>query len=577
MRFLNKYEVQERITTGPISVFVAQETGSGLRRLVHILQCNEVAGDLSAQQVLQMLCRIGPEPPGVVLDAGRYENTGYAYLITTLPADPLAVQRWVQSCKSHGEKAPAGGHPPLPPGEPERPVVPASDAPTAAFVIPFMAPSVLPQTSVGSTEFTKVIGQHEKSATPVDPLVPQTKYDTPGRLQSSNPLPKPGSEENGIRTGLGTSWQMGSFTREFRALLDDRKLDSPAISTGPESHEQGGFTGEFRFLNEGPSGSNSGVHVTAVPQPSKDIFEDLNLGSPSPGGTSSFAKPPAQPDGKTGEFTKFFRATGPSPNENESSLPGSSVDSTGQSLGVHISEFDQNHRQEAAPEEFYTTTPNQGGKGSITSILQTERPAEPPPVGQAQRSSATSFTDQFMSPEGGENQFFTASGRSPLSAREAASDPRSLESIPATNWNATPEKPAATRVFTTPELEGPSAPQADATPSEYTRIISRPQPPPEPVVPDSAKARSDGAAPGLATPPISQFPLPQTPHIPPVPHMPVAPSAPAIAPAAFPLPPSAAPQATPPKPVSYLPLIIMLNVVLVLSIALILYFALKAK
>ena len=38
MEFLSKYELRERITSGPIEVFLLQELRTGLSRLVHVLE-----------------------------------------------------------------------------------------------------------------------------------------------------------------------------------------------------------------------------------------------------------------------------------------------------------------------------------------------------------------------------------------------------------------------------------------------------------------------------------------------------------------------------------------------------------
>src|SRR6266566_1254873 len=71
MEFLGKYELRERITSGPIEVFLSQELRSGLSRLVHVLESKENSGDLSSQEILKLIRRWAPEPPGIILEAGR--------------------------------------------------------------------------------------------------------------------------------------------------------------------------------------------------------------------------------------------------------------------------------------------------------------------------------------------------------------------------------------------------------------------------------------------------------------------------------------------------------------------------
>ena len=97
MEFLSKYELRERITSGPIEVFLSQELRTGLSRLVHVLEWTENSQDVTSPEILKLIRRWAPEPPGIILEAGRDPKISYAYLVTTLPADPLAVQAWVQS------------------------------------------------------------------------------------------------------------------------------------------------------------------------------------------------------------------------------------------------------------------------------------------------------------------------------------------------------------------------------------------------------------------------------------------------------------------------------------------------
>jgi hypothetical protein len=125
----------------------------------------------------------------------------------------------------------------------------------------------------------------------------------------------------------------------------------------------------------------------------------------------------------------------------------------------------------------------------------------------------------------------------------------------------------------------PGAAPVDDGPSEFTIILSGNQlapPPPAPPKQASGSGAGQFKLPSMQAP---QMPAaPQIPHAPPMPHasMPHAqmPQAPPIPPMAAPKLPAAAPSA-PKSPVSYLPLIIVMNVVLLLAIALVLYFALK--
>ena len=89
MEFLSKYELRERITSGPIEVFLSQELRTGLSRLVHVLEWKENSEDLSSQEILELIRRWAPEPPGIILEAGRDPKIPYAYLVTLFPYTTL--------------------------------------------------------------------------------------------------------------------------------------------------------------------------------------------------------------------------------------------------------------------------------------------------------------------------------------------------------------------------------------------------------------------------------------------------------------------------------------------------------
>ena len=143
------------------------------------------------------------------------------------------------------------------------------------------------------------------------------------------------------------------------------------------------------------------------------------------------------------------------------------------------------------------------------------------------------------------------------------------------------EKGEQSRVFSAPPAEPVvNRPPTPAGPSEFTRIISggpRNAPPPPVEAPQPTSPPPQAVAIPAFTPPA--IAMPQAPAFPQAPQPPAfqMPAAAQMTPPQMAAPPVPAPQAPSPtaKAASYLPLIIVLNVVLIMGIALLLYFALK--
>jgi hypothetical protein len=95
MKFGEKYELLESITTGGLETFVANDKVRGERVLVHILECEaQKPNQPTGQWVLEAFRRVAPEPVALVLETGRYSGTLYGYLITKMPGE-AALTKWV--------------------------------------------------------------------------------------------------------------------------------------------------------------------------------------------------------------------------------------------------------------------------------------------------------------------------------------------------------------------------------------------------------------------------------------------------------------------------------------------------
>lgn len=101
MKFSDKYELVEPITTGPVRAFIAREIASRVRVVIYIFECgSDHSGQMAGQWVLQAFRNLAPSPPGQALDAGRDERTCYAYLVTQMP-EAAALKAWIRAYKVH--------------------------------------------------------------------------------------------------------------------------------------------------------------------------------------------------------------------------------------------------------------------------------------------------------------------------------------------------------------------------------------------------------------------------------------------------------------------------------------------
>jgi len=539
MRFLDKYDLQEPITAGPLKLYEALEPESGLRRLIQILEWKEAPAEVSTLQVLEQFRQAAPDPPGIILDAGRVETTNQIYLVTSFPADPLSVQRWVNSYVARS-KAGAAVSTPVPP-------VPAARPPATP------PPSPLPD--------------HAESAPP------------------------------------WTRHEPGAFTKEFLAVLDGSEKLASAPSTPPKpeiANEPGAFTREFMSLSSGAVQRDK--EPAASPTEAPEFFRDVSPGPPTSASVSPIPEP--MPDKKTGEFTRFFRGYSEAPPEPPASpfspaadvlgtrapQPESGPDSPGEFTKMFKADFAAPSESQVKPIAAHFDP----GSGRPTQPIRfapdplPRRPISPPdaspfrePVPPALDSSANA-TPSFSPAWNGQ---MSPTPRSVSPATPFPRPPTESQPIPANSlepaWRE--DKSGATRLITPPVAQQPSPAPVSAGPSEFTRIISTtsvpggspPPPGPSPAAAPPMQVPSvQPHLPPVPTPPIAM----QVPGVPQAPAMPQAPPVPGLGAMPMPSPPAPAPQpgASPASKLgSYLPLIITLNVLLLVAVAIVLYFALK--
>ncbi len=673
MRFLENYELQEPLASGPIELFVAEEVSTGLRRLVHIIECKGVSGELTTQRILQLMRRVAPELPGVVLEAGRYKQTAHAYLITTYPADPSEVQQWVQSYKDLRDVLPATNGSALAPPPTSPPGLSPDEQPTA-FVparpkgtgvttkepgdftaifggggktTPEEPTAIIPgppKTSAAKSrepsDFTAVFGGSAKSSAQEEPTAiipgpPKTsaaKNKEPGGFTAvfgGSSKTSAQEEPTAIipgppKTSAGKSKEQGDFTAIFsgaeksaaqepptaivpgpakgaapkRQQPDDfsaifggsSKSTAPqeptAIVPGPpkgaadKGKEPGDFTRIFGRAGSAPPseapisseparGSAASEGVTAGPWSrqesaglNKDFFDGRSAGTEkkpqTPADIFGQAAAPANASGpvggdaKPGEFTSFFRGSAPAP------AP------VAEPLGSPSSPVNWDR----TPAQPGTTPASADTAGEFTKILR----------GDYRRESSAGASGEQARPGFGDRSPFASSPPATqgfdLKARPAEGRPSYSSGIPEPNWNAAP-KSEATQVYKPPEPEATPAEPVSTGPSDFTCIVSPPKPAPAPEEETADEPAASAAAPApvpVQMPKLQPPPMPAKPAMPRAPAMPARPAAPKL-PAVPPAP--SAPQAAS-RLMSYLPLIIVVNVVVLVAIALVLYFALKS-
>ena len=558
MKFANKYELFEAVTSGRVETFFAKDLTSGERVLLHIFEAPEKKPDQPTLiWVLESFRKVAPEPPGLVVETGRYSGTTYAYLVTKLP-DDASLRRWTQSYDSHVKETQESaiwseGPPPVSPTTSKDPAPPLDR--------PAESPRPMPNAKPPG-DFTAAF-----SGLP-SPVVSPSEANTSGATALDGITSAPGH--------TATQRAPGEFTKQFFSGLHESPQElapqAPAKSSGeavapPKSEAPPNRTGtpqapkkeatQSQPPKPAPSSSGlTGTSTPAVPQDSGGFTALFRSDFKSESQTSpeSHGPPSKSADAKPEDFTDFFR--GPFDGERPAETPA---------ILPKLPDAPQRN----APGEFTRVF----GSGKSSDL-----PATPPlhsPVGDFSRQDEAGSTQMFSgvgqpaaappanTPSQTWDPLTPKSEVSPLSKEAAWTAPPlrpsppvtpSIEPIPpkpsTSNSSREPEPPApagATHVFSVvrPPLSSPHP--VPGGPSEYTRIISG-------GMGSNTADNVPVAPPKAAAPPPPKFSPPPLPPPPKVPQL----------------------EVKAPKPkASYLPLVIILNVLLFLAILLIVYFEIK--
>jgi hypothetical protein len=561
MKFADKYELFDAVTTGRIEAFMGRDVASGERVLVHIFDAPVKKPDQpTVLWVMESFRTVAPEPPGLVIAAGRYGATSFAYLVTHVPED-AALRKWKEAYESSTAETreipvermippepPAVSSPPGPndsevgaPVSFNRPANPPTSffglrPPTEIAPIPSPHAVKLSGTSSGSLdndledinfgprqdipqrepgEFTKqfFVGSHDVSQLPANDVPVKPAARGIDRIESSANTTAPAPSFTPVEAGLP---ELGGFTALFRSPLKPEireNSDSPKRIDAARKVDDS-KSGDFTKFFQGPF---DGERPAEIP----DFFP--NVSNPPPGKTP-------------GEFTQIF---------------GSGKDSPFAAISPSAS---------PAEEPPLRTEPGSFTR-SFSDAGQLSSTAEPASLLSETKGNGNQKPPAFAEPK------WTEPVLSPVAPPVKPADPPIIPRV-----SAGVPKPSvqngATQVFSVPSRDSSSSlPPPPSGPSEYTRIISGGMAgliasEEKPVAEEGPGAGSLPAF-KMAAPAVPAAPKMAAPPAPKPPAVPAAPKAPQLG-------------ALLPKPkASYLPMIIILNASLIIAVLLIVYFAIK--
>jgi hypothetical protein len=582
MKFGEKYELLESLTTGAVETFVANDKVRGERVLVHILHGDpQKPNQPTVQWVLDSFRRVAPEPVGLVLETGRYSGTLYAYLVTKLPEE-TALRAWVKQYKAQARDTQEIQIPPPPPtpesraataevalkGIPQRPVAvtPVPVPVTPVPVLPAsMPPASMPSVSASPVSVTQLLRDFDPPAKSTAPSAPLREAD-PYSIPAPPPRPLPPISSAGGQSGLHSTppWapesaripappktdpNAGGPAESFRPDFAARNFPSPVTTAPPK---EGPKLGEFTSFFQGPFRGDVPSETPAV-SPRQEV-----------------------PQKPVGDFTSMFGSVKPQKEEPPPAPGIAGNEPAGSFTGWFTPEI--------SPRMSSTTSPPGLPRAN----------ANPVPGLSASPLPASGLHSPDPAESGLPSSSFPAAPKDAFSAPKASSyvpPAPPIFPIPVPSNPPVPRPPSAapsalspdgaTGAFSRPVSEAPPIPQEiPSGPSSYTRIISA-----RPVNPAAEDAGAEGPAraagspafamPALAVPAMAPPPLPPPPvapkpafAAPAAPKMPAAPKLPAA-----PKAPKVEAAATP--PVSYWPLILILTVLFFAAALLVLYFVLK--
>lgn len=551
MKFGDKYELLDSLTTGSVETFVANDKLRGERVLVHILHCDpQRPNQPTVQWVLDTFRRVAPEPAGLVLEAGRYSGTLYAYLITKLP-DEAAVQAWVKQYKAQARDTQEITARPL---QPPAPVSPLPPVPVSSQPLPPPPPPTPPAPTPGSV--TQLLREFEPLTRKTAPNVP------PKEAQPPSPPPFSTTDRSGIRPA--PSWN--PEPPRMATPPKPEPIRTPPADPFPTNFLDKNFPGESSAAPATPPAKES---------PKLGEFTSFFQGpfrGDRPSETPNISPPPEPPRKTVGDFTAMFGAVKPQPEE---PLPTSEMTGKGMAgnepAGTGFTGWfnsDLPSRTSSTPFNTTPVTPPSSIPSTLPNPFASPTPNTTlPPSGLPRATDhAPVFPEPLREPFAPPQPGSYVAPAPPIFPSPAPPNP-----MPDSPASALPPD-GATRAFSRPGIgeAAPAPPPPPSGPSAYTQIISVRAPSPAEEATTAEKEGPKSITPPAFTPP----PLPPLPKLAPPPPPPPPPM-PKFAAPKLPPPPKAPKVEVPVPPVSYWPLVLTLTVVFVLAVLVVLYFVLK--
>ena len=613
-RLFDRFEIITRISSGILQVFLARERKSGADALVREFPVD--GSGWGPDEILDKAkARLAELDPGI--DLSHFADAD-------LSADKLKawVIVWaVKDIAAEEEVAPTDtAAPPNPPDV--RPLQPAVTPPasepgefTRVFAPPKPAArhiqTVEPISLVGGTplpkeairnvpppqnqpmesgEFTRIFGA-PVSHTPAAP--------PPSQVVDAGPTVPPPATSSQAKDEVRNILELFGQAPRTKDASEPTVTSSPLAPPpdpknvpSPKPNAVGEFTRSFGAAPSAPIGEPH-----ALPSPNADPFEQALRGAPS-----------ANKDAP-GLYTQVFRApklTAPDPALKGPAAPRSPADpwpaakpEAPKTAPGEFTRMFQNSEQPSGPtpspasSPVFPGTPTGDTPGDLTQLFAMKTPSRQEP-GQ---DPFAAFVPP-PTPSGSPESLTQILSRPPQSQAQPSSPPIAAKPFPpATPVAHEVVSSGATHVFSQPRPQSPVAPATPSGPGEYTRIISAPRPS-EPAPPQQPPAQSAnpnvlaGAMPQVSGPqfygpqvsgpqfsgpqvsgprysaPSVQAPYVQPPYVQP----------PQVGPMSFPAsaPPTSATAPAEKKGISaYMPLIIILNVLVILAILLVAFFALR--
>ncbi len=630
MKFGARYEILRALTRGEVETFAVRERATGEKALAHIFECPEPPLDQpTVQWVVASFLQLAPETPGTVIDVGRYDVVSFAYIVTRWPADE-AVDNWVREYHNQIGVRPTGDAPDSassqPAGKQQAAAPDLPPAPPAALDDALAAGSESQVTSRAPGEFTRQF--FGGMAFPGERVSGKEALDAEqrGGLESQTIVPDKDRSGTDISESIGRpasplvteaaekpSPSQGGFTQQFF-----REINPPPDRTSEPSAGSSAFPGAVEAeparqpdaltspWDKPPIPSSTALDLNnqpLAPDSPSDQFTKLfaqDLGSAMSPPVQDEVPSQEQPRPASGEFTKLFRVppameeTKSSTNDGFASESRSSTGEFARMFGPYVpnplndvGSLTGNERGVMPAQGSSTGILNGSNTSDRRSAEDSYTPGRATPAGNVDEGSATEvFGERRGHPEYSDRTF----------SHEPLTDPAhsSQDPLPDSRQFNADDSGGATVLFRPQaEVAAESAPGLPTGPSEYTMFMNREALSASLSGSADASSSSGGskaggaaaAAAAVASPfvtppavPTYQVPSPQVPAYPAAPAIPgvASPAMPAVAPPAVAAPSVSAPAGQPSAgPKSYWPLIIILNVLFILAVLLILYFALR--